>query len=96
MGSNKVSDAKLERVLASIAPTTLPMQAFGPGPVEWFERPRPVWAWVQWPHRSAERVACWAHAANDRVVFLRVPCEGGHWEPVVWRNAVHVRRPDER
>lgn len=30
--------------------------------------------------------------ANDRIVVLEVPCEGGHWQPVMWRNAVTIRR----
>ena len=92
MGSTKVSDEMLSRTLASVHPITLPLQAYGPQPVEWFDPKRPVWAWVQWPNRAAERVAAWAMGANDRIVVLEVPCDGGHWQPVVWRNAVTVRR----
>lgn len=92
MGSTKVSDEMLSRTLASVPPITLPMQAFGQKPVEWYRDKRPVWAWVQWPDRAAERVEAWAMGANDRVVVLEVPCDGGHWQPVVWRNAVTVRR----
>lgn len=96
MGSNKVSDEKLSRVLSAVKPMTLPLQAYGPQPVEWFEKRRPVWAWVQFPNRAAERVEAWAMGANDRVVMLEVPCDGGHWQPVVWRNAVTVRHlPDQ-
>lgn len=91
MGSNKVSDEMLSRTLASVPPATLPAQAFGPAPVEWFDQRRAVWAWVQYPNRAAERVAAWAVGANDRVVVVDVPCDGGHWQPVVWRNAVTVR-----
>ena len=69
MGSTKVSDEMLSRTLASVPPITLPMQAFGRQPVEWFA----------------------TMGANDRVVVLEVPCDGGHWQPVVWRNAVTVR-----
>jgi len=81
----------IERAAASVAPTTLPTPAYGPQPVEWFDPPRPVWAWVSWRDRPAERVACLATGANDRVVVLEVACDGGHWAPVVWRNAVTVR-----
>lgn len=91
MGSTKVSDEKLARVITSVKPITLPMQAYGPQKVEWFERKHPVWAWVSWPDRAAERMEAWALGANDRVVILEVPCDGGHWSPVVWRNAVTVR-----
>lgn len=91
MGSTKVSDEMLSRTLSSVAPQTLPQQAYGPTPVEWFEHKRPVWAWVQWPNRAATREPGWACGANDRVVIVEVPCEGGHWQPVVWRNAVTVR-----
>lgn len=41
---------------------------------------------------TADRVEAWAVGANDRIVVLEVPCDGGHWQPVVWRNAVTVRR----
>lgn len=40
---------------------------------------------------AAEKIACWAHGANNLVVMLEVPCDGGHWQLVVWRNAVTVR-----
>lgn len=82
----------LSRTLASVPPATLPQQAFGRQPIEWLEHKQAVWAWVQWPNRAAERVEAWALGANDRVVILEVPCNGGHWQPVVWRNAVSLRR----
>lgn len=91
MGSTRVTGEKLDRALASVAPCTLPTPAWGRERIEWFEERRPVWVWVSWPDRPAERVPGWAVAANDRVVFVHVPCPGGHWEPVVWRNAVTVR-----
>lgn len=91
MGSTKVSDEKMARVVASVKPLTLPMQAYGGG-VDWFDAKRPVWAWVHWPNRAAERIEAWAVGATDRVVVLEVPCDGGHWTPVVWRNAVTVRK----
>lgn len=92
MGSTKVTDEKLEQTLAREAPITLPQQAFGPNPIEWFKEPRPVWAWVQWRDRPAERVAGVARGANDRVVMLAFDANGDHWEPVVWRNACAVRQ----
>lgn len=91
MGSTKVSDEKIARAAAAVAPVTLPPQAWGPAKVEWFDLPRPVWVWVSWPNRAAERSEGWAIGSNDRVVIVNVPCDGGHWQPVVWRNAVTVR-----
>ena len=88
----KVSNEMLSRTLASVHPITLPPQAYGPQPVEWYAPKRPVWAWGQWPNRAAERIEAWAVGANHRIVVLEVPCDGGHWQPVVWRNAVTVRR----
>lgn len=92
VGSKRVSDAMVSRSVGSVKPVTLPHQAYGREPIEWFEGKRPVWAWVQWPNRAATREAAWAVGANDRVVILEVPCDGGHWQPVVWRKAVSVRR----
>lgn len=91
MGDGRISDEKVERMLASVAPTTLPMQAFGPEPIEWLEPVEPVWVWVSWPHHVAERTAGVALGRNDRVVNVRIPCAGGSWEPWVWRNAVARR-----
>lgn len=96
MGSGRISDEMIARAAASRAPITLPVQAFGPGDVEWFDPPRPVWAWLSWRDRPAERIPCVATGANDRVVVLDVDSPGGRWQPVVWRNAVSVRRPDRR
>lgn len=94
MGSTRVSDEMVARVLASIAPCTLQPETWGTRPIEWYTQKRPVWAWVTWPNRAATREAAWATGGNDRVVMLEVPCEGGHWAPVVWRNAVSVRQID--
>lgn len=91
MGSTKVTDEKLERTLARESPCTLPAQAYGPQPIEWFDPPRPVWVWVQWRDRPATREPGVAKGANDRVVIVAVDTGGDHWEPVVWRNAVSVR-----
>ncbi len=77
-----------------IAPCTLQPETWGAGPIEWYAQKRAVWAWVTWPNRAATREAAWATGGNDRVVMLEVPCEGGHWAPVVWRNAVSVRQVD--
>lgn len=95
MGSTRVSDEMVARVLASIAPCTLQPETWGARAIEWYANKRPVWAWVTWPNRAATREPAWATGGNDRVVMLEVPCEGGHWAPVVWRNAVSVRRIDE-
>ncbi len=72
-------------------PCTLQPETWGVRPIEWYAQKRPVWAWVTWPNRASTREAAWATGGNDRVVMLEVPCEGGHWAPVVWRNAVSVR-----
>ena len=92
MGSTKVTAEKMARTIASAAPTTLPMQAYGPQPIEWFDKPRPVWAWVQWRDQPATRVAAFAQGANDRVVMLEVVVGHDRWQPVVWRSAVTVRK----
>lgn len=81
----------IARAVSSAAPVTLPQQAYGPDPIVWFDSPRPVWAWVSWKDRPAERLPCLAAGANDRVVILDVHTNGGAWSPVVWRNAVTVR-----
>lgn len=91
MGSTKVTREKLQRTLAREAPCTLPQQAFGPQSIEWFTDRRPVWVWITWRDRPAERLPGWARGANDRVVMVAVDVAGDHWEPVVWRNAVTVR-----
>ncbi|MBQ9917341.1 MAG: hypothetical protein IJO71_09095 [Microbacterium sp.] len=91
MGSTKVTDEKLERTLARESPCTLPIQAFGRQPIEWFKEARPVWAWVQWRDRPAERIPAVARGANNLVVMLAFDVAGDHWEPVVWRNAVTIR-----
>lgn len=93
MGSVKVTDEKLELVLANMAPCTLPQQAYGSGALHW-ERPgQPVWAWVTWPHRAAERVSAFAIGWNDRVVMVRWDTARGEVQTVVWRNAVTSRKP---
>lgn len=93
MGSTKVTAEKMARAVASMPPVTLPQHAYGPRPTTWFDAPKLVWAWVQWRDRAATREACIARGANDRIVHLEIPFEGGHWGTVVWRNAVTVRQP---
>lgn len=91
MGSMKVTDEKLELVLANIAPCTLPAQAYGKSEVVWTRPGSPVWAWVTWPHRPAERIAAWAVGWNDRVVVVRWDTDRGDVQTVVWRTAVTRR-----
>jgi len=93
MGSTLVTDEKLQIMLANVAPLTLPAQAYGPQPVEWVKDRPPVWAWVSWPHRPAERVAGFAVGWNDRVVVVEWETSAGTRNTVVWRNAVARRRP---
>lgn len=91
MGSSRVTDEKLQRVLNRVAPVTLPVQAWGPVPVTWHDPVLPVWAWVCWPDRPAERIAGFAHGSNDRVVLFEWAGDGGTRQVVVWRNAVTRR-----
>lgn len=91
MGSTLVTDEKLQQVLVRIPPCTLPMQAYGPQEVVWARKRPPVWAWVSWPHKPAERVAAWAEGWNDRVVSVRWVTSAGDVSTVVWRNAVTKR-----
>lgn len=77
---------------APMTPCTLPQQAYGPRPFDWSQRPQPVWAWITWPNRPAERIACFATGWNDRVVVVKwYQDPGGAVETVVWRNAVTRR-----
>jgi hypothetical protein len=92
VGSNKVSDAKLEQMLASPAVITLPVQAYGPQPIEWAERGPLVWVWISWAHKPAERVQGIATGWNDRVVVVEWDGDGGTRSTVVWRNAVTLRK----
>lgn len=72
---------------------TLPMDAYGPNPLEWVKRGKPaVWAWISWAEGPASRVAGFASGWNDRVVVVEwneVP--GGTRNTVVWRTAVTKR-----
>ena len=79
---------------AGIPPCTLPKEAYGEAPLEWVGRGKakpPVWAWISWPHRPAERVAAFAAGWNDRVVIVSWNGERGELSTVVWRNAVTRR-----
>ena len=93
MGSTLVTDAKLQFVLENMAPCTLPAEAYGPRPIEWMPKREPVWAWVSWPHKTAERLPAWATGANDRVVIVAWDTDRGERNTVVWRSAVTRRAP---
>ena len=93
MGSTLVTDEKLQIVLAAMAPCTLPPEAYGPEPIEWIPRDRPlVWAWITWPYKVAERVPGWVMGANDRVVVVAWDTDRGERNTVVWRSAVTRRK----
>lgn len=94
VGSNKVTDEKLAQMLASPRAITLPVQAYGPQPIEWAETPASVWAWISWADRPAERVVAVATGWNDRVVVIEWDGPGGSRSVVVWRNAVTRRAPE--
>ena len=81
-----------QQTIMRIPPCTIPMQAYGPQPLEWAEKRPMVWAWVSWPHKPAERVAAVAHGWNDRVVVVYWMSSAGELNTVVWRNAVTRRR----
>lgn len=84
----------IQRVAASIAPVTLPIQAWGPQEVTWLKERPPVWVWISWPNQVAERLPGFVLAMNDRVVIVEVkPDIWSRWQPVVWRNAVTRRVP---
>jgi hypothetical protein len=73
------------------SPVTLPQQAYGPRPIEWTQARPPVWVWVQWRDRAAERVRGYVKGHNDRVCIVAIEGPGGGWEIVVWRPAVSHR-----
>lgn len=98
MGQNRRYAAQVEALQdARIAalepgPITLPLQAYG-GPVEWhLDDMRPVWVWLSYRHKPAERVAAMAEGWTDRVVLINLMGEGGTRTVTVWRSAVSVRR----
>lgn len=100
MGTSKRYAAQLDaryeqRVAAAAArpePLTLPLQAYGPEPIEWHhDHPRPVWAWIIWRDGPATRIPAVADGWNDRVVIVGWEADGGRRTVVVWRNAVSVR-----
>lgn len=99
MGSSKrYADSYDQRAAQKIAespppPCTLPQQAYGPNPIEWAGKSRPpVWAWISWPDRPAERIPAHACGWNDRVVIVEWGTDRGTRNTVVWRNAV-TRHP---
>ena len=92
MGSTLVTDEKLQLVLDAMAPCTLPAEAYGPQALEWSAKRAPVWAWVTWPYKAAERIPAWVMASNDRVVVVSWNTDRGERNTVVWRNAVTRRR----
>lgn len=100
MGTNRryadqIDERNRERLLnAPPSPMTLPMQAFGPREIEWTQARPPVWVWVQFPDRPAERRKGYVKGHNDRVCVVWVDGLGGGWEIVVWRNAVSHRSVD--
>ena len=92
MGSTLVTDEKLQFVLENMAPCTLPPEAYGPQPIEWTPKRTPVWAWISWPHKAAERLPAWVMGANDRVVIVAWDTSRGERNTVVWRSAVTRRQ----
>jgi hypothetical protein len=81
-------------------PLELPVQAYGPNPIEWHHGRIPVWVWCSFPDRPAERLPGYVKGQNDRIVVVWVDGPGGGWERAVWRNAVthreHEKAPGQR
>jgi hypothetical protein len=76
------------------APLHAPSSRVRPRTYQWVPLGRskpPVWAWVQWPQRPAERIAAFASGWNDRVVIVEWSGPGGTRNAVVWRHAVRRR-----
>jgi hypothetical protein len=94
LGSTKVTDEKLQRVLDSVPPVTLPHTAYGPVELTWLPPGEyvAVWAWVQWPDRAATRVPAFVHGYNDRVCLIKFETDTGTRQVSVWRNAVRKRK----
>jgi hypothetical protein len=86
-----LADARL--ATAPPPPCTLPPDAWGPQPIEWAKvgARAPVWAWISWPDRAAERTAAWATGWNNLVVIIDFDTPRGTRNVVVWRNAVSHR-----
>jgi hypothetical protein len=91
VGSTLATDEKLQFVLDNMAPCTLPAEAYGPEPLTWTATRTPVWAWISWPHKAAERTPAWVMGANDRVVVVAWDTNRGERNTVVWRSAVTRR-----
>lgn len=87
-----LNDRRIAQASAVAAPCTLPMQAYGPEPIEWASQPHPpVWAWITWRDGPATRIPAVAAGWNDRVVIVEWEAAGGRQSVVVWRNAVTQR-----
>ncbi|GAB2702101.1 hypothetical protein BKA24_001724 [Microbacterium marinum] len=86
-----LNDARIAQAAATLAPTTLPMQAYGPAEIEWKRPGVPVWAWISWTDAPATRIAAEATGWNDRVVCVEWEARGGRRSVMVWRNAVTRR-----
>lgn len=88
-----LNDRKIAQAAAELTPTTLPLQAYGPEPIEWAPQPHPmVWAWISWRDAPASKVPAVAAGWNDRVVIVEWEAPGGRRSVVVWRGAVTRRR----
>lgn len=81
---------------AEPAPITLPVQAYGSQKVEWPQEHAPVWVWISWPHKPAERVPARVLGFNDRVCVVEWDAATGVRNTVVWRNAVTLRENTKR
>ena len=87
---DQMQDARL--AASPLGPLTLPLQAYGPRPIDWSGARPPVWVWVHFPDmQPAERRKGYVKGANDRVAVVWVDGPGGGWEITVWRNAVTHR-----
>ena len=87
-----LNDARILQATAQLAPCTLPLQAYGPEPIEWQRGRMPeVWAWITWRDGPATKIPAVAAGWNDCVVVVEWEAPGGRRSVVVWRNAVTRR-----
>lgn len=73
-------------------PVTLPAQAYGPQPLEWTQARPPVWVWVQWTGKPAERRHGYVKGYNDRICVVWVDGDGGGREMAQCGHSAKLRK----
>lgn len=87
-----LQDERIREAAERPSPIVLPMQAFGPQPLERAPEPIPVRVWISWTSGPATLVDAFATRWNDRVVTVQWYAPGGQRTVTVWRSAVRHRR----